>query len=138
MKFRETRWPPTDLEILKEIYRRHYSTFVSFQSEPGDRTTKVYVPIDIKELAQHFHIDADIIFGRLYYHLEPKYGFRNADVHFFALRAGTDSQAIQFPLLASVISQLRAERAKHLVATALAIVAILISLVSLGVSLVAR
>jgi CheY-like chemotaxis protein len=32
------------------------------------------LPIDTPALAEHFGVDPDIVFGRLYYHLEAKYG----------------------------------------------------------------
>lgn len=133
--------PPTDLEILEEIYERYYSTFSSFTREKPNRSTKVYVPISIEAIAKHFAVDPDIVFGRLYYHLESKYGFTQPDgskVHFFALQAGSDRHSVQFPLLAAVIASLREERNKHLMATWLSIAAIVISLVSLIVSLVFR
>ena len=134
--------PPTDLEILEEIYERYYSTFSSFTREKPNRSTKVYVPINIEAIAKHFAVDPDIIFGRLYYHLEPKYGFTKPDgsteVNFFALEVGSDRHSVQFPLLATVIASLREERNKHLMATWLSIAAIVISVVSLIVSLVFR
>jgi hypothetical protein len=69
-------------------------------------------------LAEHFGIDGDIIFGRLYYHLEPKYRFTqkdNSKVNFFTLKAGEDTHAVQFPLLSSVLAELREKRKKYLV-----------------------
>jgi len=130
--------PPTDLEILEEIYKRYYSTFISFSQEKPNRSAKIYVPIDIEAIAKHFSVDPDIVFGRLYYHLEQKYGFANPDgskVHFFALQAGTDKHSVQFPLLAAVIASLREERNKHLVSTWVSIAAIIISIISLMTSL---
>ena len=131
--------PPTDLEILEEIYKSYYSTFSSFSRKKPNRGTKVHVPIDIESIAKHFLVDPDIIFGRLYYHLEPKYGFAQPDgskVHFFALQVGSDRHTVQFPLLASVIADLREERNKHLVSTWISIAAIIISIISLTVSLI--
>lgn len=131
--------PPTDLEILEYIYERYYSTFISFSREKPNRSSKVYVPIDIEAIAKRFKVDPDIIFGRLYYHLESKYGFTWPDglnVHFFCLQKDTDKHSVQFPLLATVIASLREERNKHLLATWLSIAAIIISLGSLVVSFV--
>ena len=133
--------PPTDLEILEYIYECYYSTFISFSREKPNRSTKVYVPLDIEAIAKRFKVDPDIIFGRLYYHLDPKYGFTRPDssrshVQFFALQAGSDKHSVQFPLLAAVIASLREERNKHLLAAWLSIAAIILSLGSLVVSLV--
>lgn len=132
------RWPPTDLQILEEIYRRYYTVFAEYSKETQNRATKVYVPINIEELAKHFRIDGDIVFGRLYYHLEPKYGFTkkdNSKVYFFTLKAGKDTHAVQFPLLAAVIAELREKRKKHLIATWLSVAALVVSAISVGIAL---
>jgi hypothetical protein len=134
------RRPPTDLQILEEIYERYYSAFASFSPENPNRSTKVLVPIDIREIDEHFRVDGDIIFGRLYYHLDPKYGFDRPDgskVRFFALAAGTDKHCVQFPLLASVIARLREERNKHLLTILFSTIALILSFASLVVSIVA-
>jgi hypothetical protein len=133
--------PPTDLHILEEIYNRYYTTFISFSSKDGSRSAKVFVPIDIREIGKHFGIDPDIIFGRLYYHLEPKYGFMQPDgsrVHFFTLAIGTDRHCVQFPLLAVVVAKLREERNRDLFTRWLSLVAIIISFVSLLVSILSK
>ena len=132
------KWPPTDLQILEEIYRRYYTVFEAYSKEFPNRSSKLYVPINIEELAEHFGIDGDIVFGRLYYHLEPKYGFTQEDdskVHFFTLRAGEDKHAVHFPLLASVIADLREVREKHLIATWISVAALIVSAVSVGIAL---
>jgi hypothetical protein len=131
------RRPLTDLEILEEIYDRYYSTFAEYSRNEPNRFTKNYVPIDIKALADHFNVDADIIFGRLYYHLEKKYGFRQPDgskVEFFSRQI--DQRSVQFPLLAAVIAGMREERNKYLWATWVAAASLIISLCSLVVSLI--
>jgi hypothetical protein len=134
-KFRNR--PPTDLELLEEIYNRYYSTFSAYSRSQPNRTTKNYVPIDIKSLADHFNVDADIIFGRLYYHIDKKYGFRWDDgtrVPFFS--RDIDERSVQFPMLAAVIAGLREERDKYLWATWLAVASLIISLCALIVSLI--
>lgn len=131
--------PPTDLEILEEIYKRYYSTFISFSKEEPSRSAKVYVPIDVKAIAKYFAVDPDIIFGRLYYHLESKYGFTQSDgskVNFFALEVGADKRSVQFPILTAVIASLREERNKHLTATLISIFAIAIAFVAVFFTLI--
>ena len=131
------KWPPTDLQILEEIYRRYYSVYETYSDESPNRSSKVYVPINIQKIADHFGIDSDIIFGRLYYHLEPRYGFKDGDsrIHFFALKVGGDRHAVQFLLLASAIADLRDIRKKHLIATWLSIAALIVSALSVGIAL---
>jgi len=68
---------PTDLQILNAIYNRYYDKFKSFSKNDLARSSKIYIPIDTAKIAKRFGVDVDIIFGRLYYHLEPKYGYQN-------------------------------------------------------------
>jgi len=65
---------PTDLKILNTIYEHYYDTFISFSKSDSGRSSKIFIPIDIKLIAKKLGVDVDIIFGRLYYHLEQKYG----------------------------------------------------------------
>ncbi len=126
---------PTDLKILEEIYKRYYSTFSSFSKEAPNRFSKNYVPIDIDAIARHFEVDPDIIFGRLYYHLNKKYGFIEPDgdkVNFFERNIGSDKEAVQFLLLASVLANLKEEQNKYIFNTWISIAAIVISIMSLG------
>lgn len=66
---------PTDLEILNVIYEQYYDEFSSYDKNSPTRSSKIYVPIDIGAIARRLH-DGDIVFGRLYYHLEKKYGYQ--------------------------------------------------------------
>lgn len=129
---------PTDLEILNTTYRLYHSTFVAFERDDGTRDSKIYVPIDCKKIASELKVDADIVFGRLYYHLEKQYGYKQADgsnVYFFALKVGNDPKCINFPLMTSVLASLRQERKKFWIGTAIAVLALIISAVSLTVSI---
>ena len=133
------RNPPTDLAILNEIYRRYYDEFASHDKSAPRRRTKNYVPIDIRAVGQHFQMDPDIIFGRLYYHMNPKFSLKQDDgsrVPFFEpFDLGSDHHAVQFPLLAAVIAGLREDRNRHLWATWVSVASFVVSLVALWVSL---
>ena len=129
---------PTDLELLNTIYKLYHENFVLYDQDEKIRETKVMVPIDCNKIADILKVNRDIIFGRLYFHLEKKYGYklddepRNARVRFFALKAGKDIHCINFPLLVSVLACLRQERENFRTVTAIAILALIISLASLG------
>jgi len=129
---------PTDLEMLNTIYRLYHSDFVAFERGDGTRGAKIYVPIDCKKIAGELKVDADIVFGRLYYHLEKQYGYMQSDgsnVHFFALKVGNDPKCVNFALMTSVLAGLRQERKKFWIGTALAVLALIVSSVALTVSI---
>ena len=116
----------------------YHKDFVLYDQDKTVRETKIYVPISCQEIADRLNVNGDIVFGRLYYHLEEKYGYKVPDepvptrVHFFALKSGDDYHCIHFPLLVSVLAGLRQERKNFWTSTAIAISALIISLVSLG------
>jgi hypothetical protein len=129
---------PTDLELLNTIYERYYDEFAKHSKEEKLRESKIYVPIDCAEIAKQLGVDADIIFGRLYYHMQNKYGYAQDDgskVAFFTLKVGQDRHCVNFPYLASVLATLRHERSRFRITTWIAAIALLISLISIGVSL---
>ncbi|MCP4978621.1 MAG: hypothetical protein GY931_20940 [Maribacter sp.] len=81
------------------------------------------------------HVDKDIIFGRLYYHFEEKYSYQKPNeawVNFFLIEFDGDKHVINFPLLSSVLSGLKEENKKHKWAIRFGVIAIGISLCTLG------
>lgn len=132
--------PPTDLEVLEEIYRRYYGEFTAFDHDCPERDAKVYVPIDIAAIAKHFKVDGDIIHGRLYYYLDHKYRIIRSDgseVPFFHFKENAmpgDRHQVQFPILASAIAQLREARNQFLWATWLAAASFIIAVLAFIVS----
>ena len=138
---RSLRNAPTDLELLEEIYRRYYETFANYSNPRPERDCKVYVPIDVESLAEHFGVDGDIIFGRLYYHMNPKFSVStgNAEARFFRFLNGENTPGrhrVQFPMLASAVATMRESRNQFLWATGLAIGSLAFSVVALCFALV--
>lgn len=129
---------PTDLEMLNVIYEQHYDQFAQYSKDSPERESKIYVPIDCASIANQLGVDGDIVFGRLYYDLENRYGYTKDDrskVHFFAFAMGEDRHCVNLPLLASVLAGLRHENKRFLVTTWIAVLAIIISSISLGVAI---
>ena len=128
---------PTDLQILNEIYEKYYSEFVKFDKHKPQRDARIYVPIDIDKIGQSLNIDSDIIFGRLYYHLNNKYTYEKdgATIDFFALRQGNDIHLIQFPYMASILAEQRAEAKKHYSNLWISIFSLVIAVVSIAISI---
>ncbi|QSX38893.1 MULTISPECIES: hypothetical protein [Shewanella] len=129
---------PTDLEVLNTIYRMYHSDFIAFDEDARTRESKVYVPIDFMRVANELKVDIDIVFGRLYFHLNKLYSYEQDNapkVQLFILSAGKDLRCINFPLMTSVLANLRQERDKFLIGTWIAFSAFFISAVSLAVSI---
>ncbi len=128
--------PPTDREILKRIHKRYYKEFGNFDrsnSKP-ERETKIYVPIDCEVIAEDLRVDPDIVFGRLYYHLDKKYGYAQPDgskVHLFAFTVGKDRHAVNFPLLSAVLAELEQTWIRVTVPLIISLFALLVSVLSL-------
>jgi len=83
--------------------------------------------------------------GRLHYHLNKKYGYevrqgpgdgeRKTRVDLILIRVGGDKHCVQFPLLASLVADLREQRNQYLWSLWLSIPAAIISLISLTIAL---
>lgn len=129
---------PTDLDILNAIYDRYYLVFASFDKSDPDRNSKVYVPIDIPAIAAKLKVDVDLVFGRLYYHLDQKYWYMRENdlkVHLFTPTIGTDKNAVNFPYLASVLADMRWSNRKYRLGTGIAIISLAISIASFLISI---
>ena len=128
---------PSDYKILECIFEKYQEEFLKENSTPS-RSSKIYVPIDCKLIADELKTDRDIIFGRLYYHLEEKYGYTRLDgskVKLFALQIGNDTKCINFALMTSILAGLREEKQRHLLTQGVAVAALILSAISLIVSL---
>ena len=126
--------PPTDLRVLQRIYTQYYEAFTSFEKSSPSHCTKNYVPIDIDLLSDQIGIDPDILFGRLYYHLDHKYRYvrdDGAEVHFFALRISNDINCVHFPYLASILAELHEQRQKFSITMAVAVLSLCVAVASL-------
>jgi hypothetical protein len=125
---------PTDLEVLDAIYERYYPQFVAATGKD-----KIYIAIDIEAIARGLAVDPDIVFGRLYYHLTKKFSYHQDDgtrVPFFTLGAfgQPGKHHVQFPLLASVLADLRADDKRHRTTNWLSLWALALSLAAIIVS----
>lgn len=128
--------PPTDREILQKIHNRYLKGFGEFKrdgTEP-ERSSKIYVPIDCAVIAKDLGVDPDIVFGRLYYHLDKKYGYtqdNGAKVHLFTLAVGKDRNAVNFPMLSAVLAELHQSWFRFTVPLAISGIALVLSVISL-------
>ena len=132
---------PSDRKLLQEIYDRHYKGFSAYSETEPTRDSKIMVPIDIPAIAKHFKTDNDLIFGRLYYHLQEKYGYQRPHgeiVALFTPKAGQDKNCVNMPLVAAVLAGMQEEYGRHVWAFWLSIASLVVSIIALTLSLSAK
>jgi len=131
---------PTDLKLLDHIYKEYYDLYCDYEKGDKTRSSKIFVPININKIAKHFKVDPDIIFGRLYYYLDPKYSYKDSDnikKAFFILgKDESEKHCINFPLMSSILAGLLEENKRFSVTTTIAIYATIIAALSVIISLV--
>jgi hypothetical protein len=131
--------PPTDFELLREIYDSHRADFLS--SVPNaNKGRAVLVAVDLAAVAHRLGVDVNSVFGRLYYHLDPKYAPPQADPKsprkvLFTPAAGDDRNCVNFPLLEAVLAGLWQQRRRDLSAVAISALSLGVAAASLLVSL---
>lgn len=99
---------PSDGKILEAIFKGYLGDFVSYDESSASRSSRIYVPIDCEEIANNIGMDPQLLFGRLYYHLDKKHRYAQDDgskVHLFAFKTGEDRHTVNFPLLAAVLAE---------------------------------
>ena len=129
----------TDRALLGKIYKKYYDQFCSYNDDTSSRSSKIYVPIDCDALAIEYGIDSDLVFGRLYYHLDKKYGYKDDDgvrVPLFSTRAGSDWHVVNFPLLAAILADMEESNFRFMLPIILSSTALAISILSFaGISI---
>ena len=130
--------PPSDYELLKEIWERYRAEFQ--QTRPITQTG-ILLPIDIPAIAAALGTDADSVFGRLYYHLDPIYGEApRADGSpqkvLFTPLANDEPNCINLPLLEAVLAGLWQERNRQLWAVWASAISVAVALAALIVSII--
>lgn len=131
---------PSDRKILEVIVKNYKATFAAYEADTTIRASKIYVPVDCAQIAKELKTEPDIVFGRLYYHLERKHGYVQSDgtkVPFFTLKAGGDAKCVNFPLLVSVLADLQQDGKRFAISTAVAFLSLGVSIGSMLVALAA-
>ena len=128
---------PTDLEILEEIYFRYQDDFRKYAKKDPDRIARIRVPINVEEVAKACGVEEDMIFGRIFYHFNKKYSYKNAkgDVTTFFTTEKFEGLSVNFPLVASILADKYAEKKGERDLQLMAAVAIGISLIALLIAI---
>ena len=107
------------------------------KSGAGRAENDPYIAIDASALAERLGCKPELLFGRLYYHLDQKYRYKQDDgalVPLFYLKVGEKRHAIHFPYLAAILAGLEQEHRKQAWSLAISILALVFSVVSIIVS----
>ena len=97
----------SDLAILDEIHKVYEPIYLAGLDEEGV-LHKTYIPIDIHDIARRLGMNKHILFGRLYYHLDQKYRYKDfdeAETHLFLREIRGQRHCIHFPLLSAAVSE---------------------------------
>ena len=132
------KYIPTDREMFETIYERYHDAFVAYNDDESVRSNKTFVPLDLEALATDLGMDTDVLFGRLYYHLNHRFAYKEdggAEVNLFAIRIGGDAHCIHFPYMVSILADLRDHNRKYRTATTIAAISIVLSILSVLISI---
>jgi len=128
---------PTDQEILEDIYTRYHDEFRRYAKKEPDRVARIRVPVDVEEVASACGVEQDMIFGRIFYHFNKKYSYKNHEgkVTTFFTTEKFEGLSVNFPLVASVLADIHAEQKNRDTFVALSVTAIGLAVVALLVAL---
>lgn len=110
------------------------SEFEAAQSLPDKDGNRIYVPINTREVAGLLGDNPQVLFGRLYYHLDTKYRYQQAGgamVHLFSLKVGSASHCINYPFLCALLADMRDKKRADRTAFLVSIFALFMSLGSI-------
>jgi hypothetical protein len=107
---------PTDLKIPETISVESFDIYAAYEKDPTIRQEWNFVEVDITKVAAKLGTDANMVFARLYYHLEHKHGYEQADgnsVHFLARVLGPADRPpkhfVNFPYMTAILADLQHE-----------------------------
>lgn len=125
---------PTDREILRCIFEMYEPVYPGKELGEVRGKNDPYLPIKVTEVASHLNCSSEMLFGRLYYHLDAKYRYtqdNDAQVHLFSIKVGTEMHCVNFPYLAAVLAEKNEEHKRQLWSLGVAITALVFSMASI-------
>ena len=132
---------PTDREILKCIYQMYALQYPGIPAGAIRGENDPHIAIDVRAVAESLGCNAELLFGRLYYHLDHKYRYKQDDgtlIPLFYLKVGDKRHAVNFPYLAAVLAEHQQEYRNRLWTLGLSILALVLSVASLVVNFYKR
>ena len=129
---------PTDRYVLQCIFDMYSSNYPGTEGHDGRRVNDPYLAIDIPAVAVRLGCSPELLFGRLYYHLDQKYRYKQDDdtiVPLFYLKVGEKRHAVHFPYLASILAGQNQEFRRYILSLSFSTAALAVAITSLFVSL---
>lgn len=129
----------TDRHILRCIYDLYESSYPGKDLGEIRGRNDPYLPIEISTVASRLGCTPEMLFGRLYYHLDAKYRYKQdneAQVNLFSILVGSKRHCVNFPYLAAVLAEKDAEHRRQLWSLGLSIAALILSVASIVAQMV--
>jgi len=129
---------PTDRYILECIFQMYERDYPGPTSISGRGENNPYVPVDLYAVAKEVGCSPELLFGRLYFHLNQKHRYKQenrTDISLFELNVENKGHSVQFPYLASILAGLNQEFRRQLITYGVSFTALGISIASLAVSI---
>lgn len=106
----------TDLQLLETIQSEYADAYLErIKNKPDNpNNSMVYLAIDLDKIAKKLGLpNGELVFQRLYRHLEKKYGYKNPDgtqCAFFTPVAGQEKNCVSFAQLCAIVASLKVEQ----------------------------
>lgn len=132
---------PTDRYVLQCIYDMYRDPYPGPKTESGRGANDPYVSIDVYAVAEKLQCSPELLFDRLYYHLDKKHRYKQDGgtlVQLFQLKVGEKMHAVNFPYLASVLAGENRDYFRFILPSGLSGLALVVSISSLVIGLLLR
>lgn len=131
---------PTDRQVLKCIFEMYEDNY------PGEKlgakgVNDPFVPVDLRAVAARLETKPELLFGRLYYDLDPKHRYKQdngAEVNLFLLNVEDKGHSVHFPYLSAILAGHDQEHRKQLWSISFSVLALVVSVASLIINLLSK
>jgi hypothetical protein len=131
---------PTDREVLSCIFEMYESAYPG-ETNGGKGVNDPYIPVDLWAVAERLDTKPELLFGRLYFHLDAKHRYQQNDgawVNLFHLNVANKGHSVHFPYLAGILAGHDQEYRKQFWSMAFSTLALVLSVVSLVMNLLTK